>query len=43
MTQAMVAQPGSKVSVDNLIGNDLDLLKFDMVESKIICWMNSWL
>jgi hypothetical protein len=43
MAQALVAQPGSKASDDNLVDDDPDLLNFDAVGSKIICRMSSWL
>jgi hypothetical protein len=39
--QALVARSGSKVSYDNLVDDDPDLLKFDVAESEIICRMNS--
>jgi hypothetical protein len=42
-TQALVAQPGSKASNDNLTDDDPDLLHFDVVESGIAFWMSSLL
>jgi hypothetical protein len=39
--QAFVAQLGSKAPDDNLVDDDLELLNFDAVESKIICQMRS--
>jgi hypothetical protein len=39
-TQALVARSGSKAPNDNLAEGDPDLLSFDAVESKIICWMS---
>jgi hypothetical protein len=41
--QALVARPGSKASDDNLVHDDLDLLKFDAATSEIICRMTSQL
>jgi hypothetical protein len=41
--QALVVRPGSKTPGDNLIEDDLDLLKFDMAEPEIICRKSSWL
>jgi hypothetical protein len=41
MTQALLARPGSKPPDDNPTDNDLDILNFDTVESKIICRMSS--
>jgi hypothetical protein len=43
MAQALVARSESKASNDNLVDDDPDLLKFDVAESEIVCWMNSWL
>jgi hypothetical protein len=43
IAQTLVAQLGSKAPDDNLVDDDPDLLKFDVVESETICWMNSWL
>jgi hypothetical protein len=36
-TQALVAQPGSKVPNDNLTDDGPKLLNFDAAESEIIC------
>jgi hypothetical protein len=41
--QALVAQPGSKTSDDNLADDDPDLLNFVAMGSEIICQMSSWL
>jgi hypothetical protein len=43
MTRALVAQPGSKASNDNLTDDDPDLLHFDVVESGITFWTSSLL
>jgi hypothetical protein len=43
MTHALVACPGSKVSDDTPIDDDLDLLNFTAVASWTTCWMSSLL
>jgi hypothetical protein len=39
--QALVARPGSKASNDTIVDDNLDLLTFGTVESKIVCRMSS--
>jgi hypothetical protein len=39
--QALVAQPGSKASDDNLINDDPGLLNFNAAESEIVCRVSS--
>jgi hypothetical protein len=41
--QALVARSRSTTSNDNLINDDLDLLKFNMAKYEIVCQTNSWL
>jgi hypothetical protein len=41
MAQALVAQLGSKVTDDNLVDDNPDLLNFATRESEIICQMSS--
>jgi hypothetical protein len=41
--QALVARPKSRVLDDNLVDENPNLLKFDVVEFEIICSMNSQL
>jgi hypothetical protein len=41
MAQALVSRLGSKAPDDTLVGDDLDLLTFNVAESEIVCRMSS--
>jgi hypothetical protein len=43
MAQALAARLGNKVLDDTLAYDNLGLLNFDAVESKILCWISSQL